>query len=249
MFYGLIQFRNYQANNFNILFLAFSCNILKKHFSPLGERHIQKIVDLVYRNFDQKEKSDEYEMFLGKSGKNKLEGREDLLDMYKFHINRMSPQNKLSGVLVTENIENYMATCIEFLEENYSKVLTNLSLLELNGELARCVCLLNQNKLNESLMVVSNLNEKIKYCTTDQSHYNFAIATSICCIGEALAESNGSMDLAGVRVKAFTDTLNSYLLTIKSQSNRNFHIFKQAPFENMDVTKGKAICLFIYLIL
>lgn len=38
-----------------------------------------------------KEKSDEYEMFLGKSGKNKLEGREDLIDYYKFctsEINR-----------------------------------------------------------------------------------------------------------------------------------------------------------------
>lgn len=83
VFYGLIQFRNYQANNFNILFLAFSCNILKKHYTMIGERHITKIVDLVYRNFDMKEKSDEYEMFLGKSGKNKLEGKEELIEIYK----------------------------------------------------------------------------------------------------------------------------------------------------------------------
>ena len=70
VFYGLIQFRNYQANNFNILFLAFSWNILKKHYTPLGAKHISKIVDLVLKNYDLKDKSDEYEMFLGKSGKN-----------------------------------------------------------------------------------------------------------------------------------------------------------------------------------
>ena len=64
VFYGLIQFRNYQANNFNILFLAFSWNILKKHYTFLGSKHINKVVDLVYRNYDHKEKSDEYEMFL-----------------------------------------------------------------------------------------------------------------------------------------------------------------------------------------
>ena len=70
VFYGLIQFRNYQANNFNILFLAFSWNILRKHYTPLGAKHISKIVDLVFKNYDLKDKSDEYEMFLGKCGKN-----------------------------------------------------------------------------------------------------------------------------------------------------------------------------------
>ena len=105
VFYGLIQFRNYQANNFNILFLTFSWNILKKHYTFLGSKHINKIVDLVYRNYDQKEKSDEYEMFLGKSGKNKLEGKEDFIENYRLCINHSKCQIKFQNLLSQENTE------------------------------------------------------------------------------------------------------------------------------------------------
>ena len=106
VFYGLIQFRNYQANNFNILFLAFSCNILKKHYSPLGAKHISKIVDLVFKNYDLKDKSDEYEMFLGKCGKNKLEGKDDLVEIYKVS----STDTMYGEVMIGDNYDNFMTT-------------------------------------------------------------------------------------------------------------------------------------------
>ena len=119
VFYGLIQFRNYQANNFNILFLTFSWNILKKHYTFLGSKHINKIVDLVYRNYDQKEKSDEYEMFLGKSGKNKLEGKEDFIENYRLCINHSKCQIKFQNLLSQENTENFMATSLEEFNQIY----------------------------------------------------------------------------------------------------------------------------------
>ena len=137
VFYGLIQFRNYQANNFNILFLAFSCNVLKKHFTTLGEKHIDKVVDLVKRNFDQKDKSDEYEMFLGKSGKNKLEGKEDYIDYYKNFSEIIIKNHYLKDIFEADNFDNFMTTSVEYLEGNQPKVLTNLSYLKLNGEIAR----------------------------------------------------------------------------------------------------------------
>ena len=70
VYYGLIQFRNYQANNFNILFLAFSCQVMKRYLSPIFNTHITKVLTSVYRNYDKMSKSSEQDLFLGKSGKN-----------------------------------------------------------------------------------------------------------------------------------------------------------------------------------
>ena len=233
VFYGLIQFRNYQANNFNILFLTFSWNILKKHYTFLGSKHINKIVDLVYRNYDQKEKSDEYEMFLGKSGKNKLEGKEDFIENYRLCINHSKCQIKFQNLLSQENTENFMATSLEVLNENYSKVLSNLSYLEWNGELSRWIWLLNQNKVNESFIVLCNLIEKSKIVASEVNQYDFFIAWCINYIGEALWRSKWNLDLSGIKTIAFTDTLNVYFSAIRSSVTQNFYIFKDVPFEEI----------------
>ena len=220
VYYGLIQFRNYQANNFNILFLAFSCNVLKKHFSPLGSAHIFKIVDLVWKNYESKEKSDEYEMFLGKSGKNKFETNDDLIEQYSHFINPFPPSHKVREALHGDNLENYFATCLEFLDEHYSKVLTNLSLLQNIGEVARCIGFLNQNRIKESFMVITNLYEKLEENGQDNSYLDYITATCLSCIGDTLVSSKGNFDLYGSQTTSFID------------------IFIQYPYDGMRHNKG-----------
>ena len=210
MFYGLIQFRNYQANNFNILFLAFSCNVLKKHFTILGEKHITKIVHLVQRNFDQKDKSDEYEMFLGKSGKNKLEGKEDYVEYYKTFANNVVTNHYFKNIFETDNLDNYITTSTEYLEGNQVKVLQNLSYLELNGELARCINFINLNRVNLSFTVVNNLFEKLSLTQEVGEHLEFVLATSLSIIGDSLSQSKKGLDLVGTKTTSFMDSLNIY---------------------------------------
>ena len=42
--------------------------------SMFSHDHLAKIVEIVHRNFMLKKKSDDYELFLGKSGKNLIMG-------------------------------------------------------------------------------------------------------------------------------------------------------------------------------
>lgn len=237
VFYGLIQFRNYQANNFNILFLAFSWNILKKHFCPIGERYINLIVDLVYKNYLQKDKSDEFEMFLGKSGKNKLEGKDDIIEVYK----TASKDTMFCEVLSADNFDNYMTTCQEYLNENYTKVLTNLSYLEEKGDIARWLWFLNQNKIQESFMIIKNLVDNSNTDRSAMESHDFVISTCLNYISESLSKSKGSLDLAGTTWVSFTDALNTYLMTLQSQITQQYKTFKNFPFENIKWYKGKGL--------
>lgn len=41
VYYSLIQFRNYQAANFNILFLVFACYIMQRYLDSMMNSHIQ----------------------------------------------------------------------------------------------------------------------------------------------------------------------------------------------------------------
>jgi hypothetical protein len=51
VYYSLIQFRNYQAANFNIIFLVFGCYILQRYLDSMFLHHLQKIIEVVFRNF------------------------------------------------------------------------------------------------------------------------------------------------------------------------------------------------------
>lgn len=76
-------------------------------------------------------------MFLGKSGKNKLEGKDDIIEQYTSYVNQISQSNIFKSLFLTDNLDNFNATSLEFLQGNYTKVLTNLSLLHQDGELSR----------------------------------------------------------------------------------------------------------------
>lgn len=99
VYYSLIQFRNYQAANFNILFLVFACYIMQRYLNSMMHQHLQKIVEIVFRNFQMKKKSDDYELFMGKSGKNMIIGPQEKIKTFqdwvtlvmKFNLDHISP--------------------------------------------------------------------------------------------------------------------------------------------------------------
>ena len=66
----MIQFRNYQANNFNILFLIIASYIFKKHVNASFIEGLHKISSILFENFLLLEKTNELDLFFGKCGKN-----------------------------------------------------------------------------------------------------------------------------------------------------------------------------------
>lgn len=141
-----------------------------------------------------------------------------------------------------ENLDNYFTTCMEFCDGNYTKVLTNLSYLELNGELARCIALLNQNKLNEAVVVVHSLIENFgTEEAKNNEHRDFVIASCLSSIGETLVSAKCNTDLKGAKTTSFIEVINAYTLTIKSQFTKNYFIFDSTPLESMNSTKGKLL--------
>lgn len=120
VYYCLIQFRNYQAANFNILFLVFACYIMQRYLDKMLNSHFEKVVEIVFRNFQLKKKSDDYELFLGKSGKNLLLGPADRIKAFqdwstvvmKFSLNHVAP------FFEQDNYENLMDTSLNVIADN-----------------------------------------------------------------------------------------------------------------------------------
>ena len=52
-----------------------------------SHHHLSKIIEIVHRNFMLKKKSDDYELFLGKSGKNLIMGPAEKHKAYKDWVN------------------------------------------------------------------------------------------------------------------------------------------------------------------
>lgn len=72
-YYCLIQFRNYQANNFNILFLIIASYIFKKHVNANFIDGLTRISAILFENFLQLEKTNELDLFFGKCGRNLIQ--------------------------------------------------------------------------------------------------------------------------------------------------------------------------------
>jgi len=91
IYYCLIWFRNYQAANINIIFLVFACYIIQRHLDSSFLRHLKAMVAVVARNHSLKAKSDEFELFLGKSGKNVFFGPRTILKEVKEWCLKVNP--------------------------------------------------------------------------------------------------------------------------------------------------------------
>lgn len=146
VYYNLIQFRNYQAANFNILFLVFACYILQRYLDQMFHFHLAKVVEIVYRNFQMKKKSDDYELFLGKQGKNVILGPVEKVKIFQDWASQVLKYNldHVSPLFEQDNFENLMDTDANIIQGNSDKVERNLGFLGTHGS----VLLLNL-KLNE----------------------------------------------------------------------------------------------------
>ena len=116
VYYSLIQFRNYQAANFNILFLVFACYIMQRYLDQMfNQTHLSKIIEIVHRNFMLKKKSDDYELFLGKSGKNLILGPPEKHKPHRDWVNlvmKLSLEHFAKNLGDSENFEVILDTCI-----------------------------------------------------------------------------------------------------------------------------------------
>lgn len=98
---------------------------------------------------------------------------------------------------------------------------------------------MNQNRINESFTVINNLATTRKYSTTDGDVYDFVIASCLYFLSNTLAQSNGKIDLQGIKCIPFTEALNVYLRTINSEYTKNYYIFNNTPFEDIDTYNSK----------
>lgn len=78
--------------------------------------HILKIVQVVHRNYVMKEVSDEFEMFLGKKGKNEFNGDNEQIDFYKLtKFKECFPYElkEISSFIHIEELENLNVTFLD----------------------------------------------------------------------------------------------------------------------------------------
>lgn len=71
-YYCLIQFRNYQASNFNILFLILSSYIVRTHVNASFIDALQIFTSVIIENHCQLDKTDELDLFFGRCGRNMI---------------------------------------------------------------------------------------------------------------------------------------------------------------------------------
>lgn len=90
-YYCLIQFRNYQANNFNILFLIIASYIFKKHVNASFIDGLQRISSILFENFLSLEKTNELDLFFGKCGRNVIQAAPQKLSFIQKWIELVSP--------------------------------------------------------------------------------------------------------------------------------------------------------------
>ena len=107
------------------------------------------------------------------------------------------------------------------------------------GDISRFNCLINQNKIYEAFVVIGNLAEKSVKKKINLESIDFALGSCIDLLSSILVRSKGKLDLSGILSVAFTDTMNIYMHGLKTYHTLNFHIFKNTPFEQIDVYNGK----------
>lgn len=69
IFYCMIQFRNYQAASFNILFLVLANFISQRQIDPSFLRKYRIVLRTLISNYLKRKKTGDYEMFLGSHDK------------------------------------------------------------------------------------------------------------------------------------------------------------------------------------
>ena len=107
----MIQFRNYQAVNFNILYLAISNFISQRQMDPTFLRHFKENLRNLVLNYLKLKKTSEYEIFLGGSQRlNHMVASPTISSsleiMIKMKFQYLSGQQKTFGDMLNEWKEN-----------------------------------------------------------------------------------------------------------------------------------------------
>jgi len=98
IFYCMIQFRNYQAANFNILSLVIANFISQRQIDPTFLRDYRECMGILMTNYLRRQKTTEYEMFLGSTSSNakfnkvKLGWRDDTFQCFKRYLKLIQKQ-------------------------------------------------------------------------------------------------------------------------------------------------------------
>jgi|LauGreDrversion4_2_1035121.scaffolds.fasta_scaffold1343254_1 hypothetical protein len=112
-------------------------------------QHLRRIISIVSRNFQLKKKSDDYELFLGKSGKNVIIGPAEKIKKYHDWMNVVLKYNMehINTLYEQENFEIIMDTCISTIVGSKERVDKNLGYLGHIGQISGFI-----NSLNAALL-------------------------------------------------------------------------------------------------
>jgi len=75
--------------------------------------HLGQIVQVLQRNFLLKKKTDDYELFLGKQGKNLLQGPPDKVQPYRDWASKLvtHTMSHIAAILSQDNFDNIVDSC------------------------------------------------------------------------------------------------------------------------------------------
>lgn len=115
--YSLIQFRNYQASNFNIINLQFACFIVQKFLCKRMAASLLQIKTLVEHNHLLLDKTDDIELFFGKIGSNRVTDCDTPVQAYFYWMHKvMKNANCFHSRFYEEN------NLLQFTKLTYEKI-------------------------------------------------------------------------------------------------------------------------------
>ena len=83
IYYSLIQFRNYQASNINIISLLMASFLMSKYLCGSFFESITKIQAVIQKNNQNLSKTDEMDLFFGKCGANSIDEAPKPISIYQ----------------------------------------------------------------------------------------------------------------------------------------------------------------------
>jgi hypothetical protein len=165
--------------------------------SMFSQDHLSKIIEIVHRNFMMKKKSDDYELFLGKSGKNLIMGPAEKYKAYKDWVNlalKFNLEHFSKSFGDSDNYDVMLDICMKEIKgEPISE--KNVGFLEWPGMGMEVVSLMKRvcdgsevfERVCEKMRNISKLSEsyKIERCT-ERTGIDFNYSASFYVISETL---------------------------------------------------------------
>ena len=84
----MIQFRNYQASNINIISLLLASYIMSRYLSAAFRKALLKIQAVVQKNNSLLKKTDEMDLFFGRCGVNSIEEAPNAVHSYQTWVQK-----------------------------------------------------------------------------------------------------------------------------------------------------------------